>query len=223
MGYHNGVVEPPNNRCVAVDYVYGSKEKHYCHASPVVPGTRYCQAHRDRGTGVNELKYAETHSAGNMVVPAPQDSHIYDKVEAMVERVLEFEEDARGAYKRLEVEDRRYVDSNGSEQLRSEVAVYERALDRSARVLREVTKLGIESQIVRINQEQMELLKNAVNATLISLGLSRQEMNRARKLIAEKLREYDMDPVQVREEESNVLQLEKVKATKRSSNGDGDE
>lgn len=146
-----------------------------------------------------------------MVVPAPQESHIYDKVEAMVERVLEFEDDARQAYKQLDPEDRRFVDSNGSEQLRAEVTVYERALDRSARVLREVTKLGIESQIVRINQEQMELMKNAVNATLVSLGLSRQEMNRARKLIAEKLREYDMDPVETRNQESNVLKLEKSK------------
>lgn len=211
MGYLNGVVEPSDGRCVAVDYKYGSREKYYCRVSPVVPGSRYCETHQGRGTGVNELKYAETSSARNMVVPAPQESHIYDKVEAMVERVLEFEDDARQAYKQLDPEDRRFVDSNGSEQLRAEVTVYERALDRSARVLREVTKLGIESQIVRINQEQMELMKNAVNATLVSLGLSRQEMNRARKLIAEKLREYDMDPVETRNQESNVLKLEKSK------------
>lgn len=213
MGYHNGVVEPTDNRCVAVDYQYGTRKKFYCQ-NYNRPGSRYCEDHKDRGTGVNELKYAETHSAGNMVVPAPQESHIYDKVEAMLERVLAFEEDAREAYNRLDVEDRRYVDSNGSEQLRSEVAVLERALDRSARVLREVTKLGIESQIVRINQEQMELLKNAVNATLVGLGLSRQEMNRARKLMAEKLREYDMDPVQVREEQSNVLSIENARGDK---------
>lgn len=43
----------------------------------------------------------------------------------------------------------RFTDHRGAEQLRAEIALYERALDRTARVLVEINKLGLEERALR--------------------------------------------------------------------------
>lgn len=60
----------------------------------------------------------------------------------------------------------RYTDSKGSEQLRSELAVFERALDRCERFVTSMVKLGLDERLVRIEEGQADLVLTAIEAAL---------------------------------------------------------
>lgn len=48
----------------------------------------------------------------------------------------------------------RHTDARGAEQLRAEVALYERALDRSARILADIARLKIDERLAAISEAQ---------------------------------------------------------------------
>jgi hypothetical protein len=59
----------------------------------------------------------------------------------------------------------------GGEQLRAEVALYERALDRSGKFLEVLAKLGYEERRVRVEEEQAALVATVLRTALAELGL----------------------------------------------------
>ncbi|WP_328757480.1 hypothetical protein [Streptomyces sp. NBC_00271] len=69
----------------------------------------------------------------------------------------------------------RYVGATGAEQLRAEVAVYERALDRAAKVLAEMVKLGLEARQVGLAEAQGALIAQAIRAILGELRLTPEQ------------------------------------------------
>lgn len=60
----------------------------------------------------------------------------------------------------------RFLDHKGSEQLRSELAVFERALDRCERFVTSMVKLGLDERLVRIEEKQADLVLDAIEAAL---------------------------------------------------------
>jgi len=72
----------------------------------------------------------------------------------------------------------RYEDMKSAEQLRSEVALYERAMDRTARLLETMVKLDFEKRMLALNEAQLDLMEHAVKMILDGLDLS--PMQRAR-------------------------------------------
>lgn len=76
----------------------------------------------------------------------------------------------------------------GTEQLRSEVVLFERALDRCAAVLGMITKLGIDERMARVSERQAEAMKRALDAALAAAGLSGPAAVEARRVIARELR-----------------------------------
>lgn len=70
-----------------------------------------------------------------------------------------------------ELEDRiRFTDNKGSEQLRSEVVVYERAVERCGKLLESIARLNIEDRLARVSERQSELLAGVIDAVLSRLG-----------------------------------------------------
>lgn len=65
----------------------------------------------------------------------------------------------------------RYEDAKGAEQLRSEVAVLERAMDRCGRLLVDIAKLNIEERIAKVTEIQVGLVREALNRSLAEAGL----------------------------------------------------
>lgn len=59
----------------------------------------------------------------------------------------------------------------GGEQLRAEVALYERALDRSGKFLEVLAKLGYEERRVRVEEEQAAMVARVLAEALDELGL----------------------------------------------------
>ena len=180
--------------CVAVE------QDTKCHA-PTPDGFKYCEKHKDRPRAVRERL---VHTVTDMVtgertgvdsdpeftttiVRNEQEltgNELLKKVSDMVGRTIDFE---NFAFKKVQElgGDIRFKDKAGAEQLRSEVAVYERALDRSIRALTGVTKLGIDAQLANASKAQYEIVKTALMKTLMRLGLDAEQLASARSIMAE--------------------------------------
>lgn len=87
-----------------------------------------------------------------------------------------------------ELESIRYRGSNGAEQLRAEVALYERAMDRAVTVLAAIARLNIEERLVQLSERQADAVIGAVNAALEAAGVAGERANEARVAAARHLR-----------------------------------
>ena len=65
----------------------------------------------------------------------------------------------------------RYESRSGLEQLRSEIALWERALDRCLLALTAMSKLDIDSRLVGIREATANMLEAALDAALTASGL----------------------------------------------------
>ena len=65
----------------------------------------------------------------------------------------------------------RYEDAKGAEQLRAEVAVLERAMDRAGKLLVDIAKLNIDERLVRVTEKQAAMAEKALLATLGEMGM----------------------------------------------------
>lgn len=76
----------------------------------------------------------------------------------------------------------------GTEQLRAEVAMYERALDRCMQVLGLMAKLNLDARLVAISEQQASLVVAAVDAGLAAAGVTGPAATQARQVVARHLR-----------------------------------
>lgn len=87
------------------------------------------------------------------------------------------------------VDELRYEASGaGTEQLRSEVALFERGLDRCASVLGLIAKLNIDERMSRISEKQADAVIRAVDAAIAAAGVSGPAAITARQVAARELR-----------------------------------
>ncbi|MFJ6215014.1 hypothetical protein ACIQGZ_17010 [Streptomyces sp. NPDC092296] len=82
----------------------------------------------------------------------------------------------------------RYEDAKGAEQLRSEVALFERALDRCNTVLGTIARLDIDGRLARIEEEKVRVLMEAVQVGLASIGVVGEQAEQVKQVMARKLR-----------------------------------
>ncbi|MFC8201339.1 hypothetical protein ACFUTV_38980 [Streptomyces sp. NPDC057298] len=101
-------------------------------------------------------------------------------------QVLAWQEATAGLVNSLE--STRYRAANGAEQLRAEVQLYERAMDRAASVLGLIAKLGIEERLARVSEAQAEAVIGAIEAGLAAAGVPGERMVDARRAVARHLR-----------------------------------
>jgi hypothetical protein len=66
----------------------------------------------------------------------------------------------------------RYEDIRGGEQLRSEVATFERAMDRAALLLGTIAKLNLDEREVAVSEAKAAMLLRALDAGLAENGIS---------------------------------------------------
>lgn len=83
----------------------------------------------------------------------------------------------------------RYEDDKGGEQLRSEIALFERAMDRCHKHLREIAQLNIEERLVRVTEAQAKALLVVLLAAIDDpdWGLTREQRERGRAVAARHL------------------------------------
>lgn len=73
--------------------------------------------------------------------------------------------------------------SKAGEQLRTDVAVYERALDRCGKVLTDIARLNIDERLVRIEERQAELMVAVFVEAVSKMGLGDRQVE-ARRVIS---------------------------------------
>ena len=79
----------------------------------------------------------------------------------------------------------RYVaHGSGAEQLRSEVALLERAMGHCAQVLVAIAKLDIDSRLAAISEAQADAVVRCINAALAAAGITGEAADAARRVAA---------------------------------------
>ncbi len=74
------------------------------------------------------------------------------------------------------------------EQLRSEVALLERAMDRCERILVAMARLNLDERLVKISEAQAKLVTGVILGAFVNIGLSRELQDALRPAIARRLR-----------------------------------
>jgi len=87
-----------------------------------------------------------------------------------------------------ELERIRFTDDKGAEQLRAEVALYERAMDRCINVLATIGRLKIDERLAAISEKQADLVITAIEAALAYAGITGEQAADAKKVAARHLR-----------------------------------
>lgn len=82
----------------------------------------------------------------------------------------------------------RFTDDHGAEQMRAEVAVLERAMDRCGKLLVDIAKLNLEERLARVTELQAQMAMDALHAALREMGLSAEQQKDARTRMARHLR-----------------------------------
>lgn len=82
----------------------------------------------------------------------------------------------------------RYEGGTGAEQLRAEVQLYERSMDRAEKVLSSIARLNIEERLAQISEAQADRVLAAIDAALAAAGLAGADATKARQVAARHLR-----------------------------------
>ncbi|MEV5472749.1 hypothetical protein ACIRH0_04105 [Streptomyces sp. NPDC093675] len=82
----------------------------------------------------------------------------------------------------------RYTDDKNAEQLRSEVALYERAMDRCVNVLGTIGRLRIDERLAAISEQQATTVIGAIEAALAHAGVTGPAASAAKAVAARHLR-----------------------------------
>lgn len=93
------------------------------------------------------------------------------------------------AQKVNELTELRFTDDKRAEQLRSEVALFERALDRCNVVLSSMARLNIDERLAKITERQADLVENAVTAAILAAELTAAQSVALQKALDDQLRE----------------------------------
>lgn len=183
----NGAVRPdPSNRCTA------RTRRGPCRNYPV-KGAKVCRMH---GGAAPQVRAAAERRTAEAEVTAAADRYaqtaapVADPLSALLAlagEIVGFKNYLAARVAEMRAEAWRYAGAT-AEQLRAEVALYERALDRTARVLVDINRLGLEERRTALAEEQGALVADAIWRALEAVGLTTEQRERADVAIVRELR-----------------------------------
>ena len=86
-----------------------------------------------------------------------------------------------------ELDQIRYRDAKGSEQLRAEIALWERALDRCVSTCSAIARLGIDDRLTGVRERTADMLTAALTAALTACGMDLETQIRARNVFRDNI------------------------------------
>lgn len=156
--------------------------------NPAANGTSECKNHQTTKKEVESNKQQTKEQIRKQA--AKSDTTAVSRVlEGMLEeldRVREWEKEARTKVEDLDGQ-WRYQDKSGAEHLRSEVSVYERALDRTTRVLKDMTRLDIDARVAGLEKKQAEFMLMVLMRAMDKAGIPQKEANQVVSLVGKEL------------------------------------
>lgn len=122
-----------------------------------------------------------------LMTPSPIGDPLSELLDLAAE-IREWKEIVRGvtAYL-LNRQQIRYAHKSYGEQIRAEILLYERALDRLGTILIQIGKLGIERKLAQIQEAQVARVDRALTAALTATGLDLVQQQEARAVLAREL------------------------------------
>lgn len=157
-------------------------------------GAKVCHAHGGRSPQVRRRaaeRVAEREAARAMEAYRPLVSAVENPVDELLKlagEIKQFKDYLGGRVAEMRAESWRFTDDKGAEQLRAELALYERALDRTERVMARLVQLGLEERLVRISERQGRQFADALHRILAELDLSNDQQARVPKIVPRVLR-----------------------------------
>ena len=112
-----------------------------------------------------------------------------EKMDKTLTELLEFSQRTKDMLYAIDPGDWRYQHRTAGEQTRMEVTLYERALDRSARVLKDVSKMALEEKITSLGRAQVELMIRILMGTVIEMQLDADKITLARSILLRRFRD----------------------------------
>lgn len=106
----------------------------------------------------------------------------------LVDRITEWVHSSESRLNQVPEAEWRYRDRSG-EQTRAEVLIYERALDRAAKSLAQVSKMAINDKIVSLGKAQTELMIKLMLAVLSEMPLEPKTIDFGKHLLLTKFKE----------------------------------
>lgn len=89
---------------------------------------------------------------------------------------------------KLQEDEWRWDGDRAGEQIRSEIMLYERAIDRATNTLIKISRLGIEAKLAQIAEKQVSIVETAIVRTLQDLNLDIDTQAKARTRIIKHLK-----------------------------------
>jgi hypothetical protein len=77
--------------------------------------------------------------------------------------------------------------TDGGEQIRGEILLFERAMDQCRRVLVDIARLNIDERLARVSERQVEVVADALAKALAEMGLTQDQQREARRAVARHL------------------------------------
>ncbi|BFP50013.1 hypothetical protein KCMC57_63810 (plasmid) [Kitasatospora sp. CMC57] len=154
------------------------------------PGTGRCKLHggnttNQRTAAATEIAEREIRSVLAQLDVAPVDDPL-TALTVLAGQVVSWQTAIATLVNNLE--DRvRYEGAAGAEQLRAEVALYERAMDRTGHVLGLIAKLNIEERLAAVTEAQADRVIAAIDAALAAAGITGPQAAQARQAAARHL------------------------------------
>jgi hypothetical protein len=162
-----------------------------CHQFKLVSGLDVCRKHGGktleqlRADGQARLVEADAAKALARL-DAPPVVNPFEELARLAGQCVAWKDSMGG--KVNELTSIRYEGGIGTEQLRAEIAVWERALDRCLAALSAMARLNIESRLAGIRQATLTMLEEALTAALQQSGLDVYEQNKARQEFQKRIR-----------------------------------
>jgi hypothetical protein len=149
-------------------------------------GSGQCKLHggcmpNNRVSAIEEqaVRLLYKHNAGPVADPLEALQRLAGRALALEETIGKLVNDLRSV---------RYSTETGGEQLRAEVAVLERAMDRCGKILVDIAKLNIEERMAKVTEAQAALAEKALLLTLGEMGFTPQQQHDAQVKLGRHLR-----------------------------------
>ena len=161
----------------------------------------FCQEHLDTPRGKQHMidvvqrgrliRYSDIEKEIERAKEIPDQDYHTSALEQMAEALEKIQEWVKEARINLDAvggpEHWRYKDRAGQEQLRSEVSIFERAMDRLSKHLGAMSKVSLQDKTVSLGKAQVDMMIGMVMTVVSELRLDEQRLTRANHLLLEML------------------------------------
>ena len=165
------------------------RTKKRCLRTPILGGT-VCMMHGGRASHVKakaalRLLELEAEAVVSRLDVGPVDNPLLE-LKKLAGRTLAWEQ--LFEQKRKEITEWRYTHGASGEQLRAEVSVVERAMDRCAHILVAIAKLNLDERLVRLEESKAALVEQLILDVFTDLKLTDAQIREGRISVGRRLR-----------------------------------